>query len=251
MIKNLLNSINKQFLRGIKPFTNWYFNKKIESFRRISIVKDVPSLDEIIIDNRQQFNSDIDKIKHIALRILSCIDYLGDKIGFQYFLAYGTLIGAVRHQGFIPWDDDLDIMMTYKDFEVLFNNSHLLPPSLILFRMDKDFWKLMDRYSIISMDGKRGIAVDIFLVSDKKKNQLSFRNVHTRKVESFHHEVVFPLKKQVFEKNFNLPIPNNSSAILERIYGDFMKLPPKEERVFPHLRDDIIINDFGELVNYK
>ncbi len=52
------------------------------------------------------------------LGILKKIIDICDKVGVNYYLAYGSLIGAVRHGGFIPWDDDLDIVMLRPDYEV-------------------------------------------------------------------------------------------------------------------------------------
>ncbi len=52
-----------------------------------------------------------------GLRLLLEIDRLSESYGFNYFLDSGTLIGAVRHRGFIPWDDDVDIAMKRADFE--------------------------------------------------------------------------------------------------------------------------------------
>lgn len=52
-----------------------------------------------------------------TLKILKAIDVMCQREGLSYWLAYGTLIGAVRHQGFIPWDDDLDIYMPRPDYE--------------------------------------------------------------------------------------------------------------------------------------
>lgn len=44
-----------------------------------------------------------------ALNILKKLDGICREQGLRYFLFYGTLIGAIRHKGFIPWDDDLDV----------------------------------------------------------------------------------------------------------------------------------------------
>lgn len=52
-----------------------------------------------------------------SLKILKAIDAVCRREGIRYWLAYGTLIGVVRHQGFIPWDDDLDIYMPRPDYE--------------------------------------------------------------------------------------------------------------------------------------
>lgn len=46
-----------------------------------------------------------------ALSILKKLDGICREQGLRYFLFYGTLIGAIRHKGFIPWDDDLDVAM--------------------------------------------------------------------------------------------------------------------------------------------
>lgn len=53
--------------------------------------------------------------KEIQLKMLDEIDEFCRINGIRYSLAFGTLLGAIRHQGFIPWDDDVDIMMPYPD----------------------------------------------------------------------------------------------------------------------------------------
>ena len=60
----------------------------------------------------------IQEIHEGTLGILKKIIDICDKVGVNYYLAYGSLIGAVRHGGFIPWDDDLDIVMLRPDYEV-------------------------------------------------------------------------------------------------------------------------------------
>lgn len=59
----------------------------------------------------------IDEKKKISVQILDVIHSFCKENGIQYFLSYGSLLGAVRHEGFIPWDDDIDICMPRPDYE--------------------------------------------------------------------------------------------------------------------------------------
>ena len=58
-----------------------------------------------------------DEIKKIALDILIDVDRFCIENNITYFLACGTLLGAIKYKGFIPWDDDIDIMMPRPDYE--------------------------------------------------------------------------------------------------------------------------------------
>ena len=59
------------------------------------------------------------EIKEIQLGILDYVDEICKKNNISYFLSYGTMLGAVRHKGMIPWDDDIDISLYRKDYERL------------------------------------------------------------------------------------------------------------------------------------
>ena len=57
-----------------------------------------------------------DELKKLELAVLCYIREKCRENGLRYYMMYGTLIGAVRHKGFIPWDDDVDIAMFREDF---------------------------------------------------------------------------------------------------------------------------------------
>ena len=64
----------------------------------------------------------VDELKAKQLEILHELDRVCNTAGIQYYLAYGSLLGAVRHKGFIPWDDDIDVVMTYPEMQKLLAN---------------------------------------------------------------------------------------------------------------------------------
>lgn len=90
------------------------------------------------------------------LQILEDIDRACKTAGLEYFAEWGTLLGAVRHAGFIPWDDDIDICMKRKDYEYLIKNADKLFPdnySVVSFRSNSDFKQMLCR--VVSSDHYR------------------------------------------------------------------------------------------------
>ena len=61
--------------------------------------------------------TDIHELRQIQMDILDDVHRFCEANGLRYFLSSGTLIGAVRHKGYIPWDDDIDIYMPRQDYE--------------------------------------------------------------------------------------------------------------------------------------
>ena len=61
----------------------------------------------------------LEEMKAVELEIMDEIDAICRQHGLTYFLGYGSVLGAVRHGGFIPWDDDMDVIMPRDDYEQL------------------------------------------------------------------------------------------------------------------------------------
>jgi len=114
--------------------------------------------------------------KHL-LMLFKEIDQICKKHNIIYYMAGGTLLGAVRHKGFIPWDDDMDLLMTrsnwYKFVEV---SKDELPEGRVLEcpELDRDYPNMFSRYTDINSsaihknqvlgDGVCGYVVDILLL---------------------------------------------------------------------------------------
>ena len=78
---------------------------------------------------------DREELRIVQLSLLKDFDSLCSRHGLRYYLAYGTLLGAIRHKGFIPWDDDIDVMMPRESYEQL---KSILPPAGCYFIFPKE-----------------------------------------------------------------------------------------------------------------
>ena len=119
---------------------------------------------------------DFADIKQLALNILKDVAEFCDHHDIKYALAYGTMLGAVRHEGFIPWDDDIDIMMPREDYNrfiQLYNDSNsrykvfsIETDNTYTYTMAKVFDQdtLMIDNTLWRNFDKAGVFVDIFPV---------------------------------------------------------------------------------------
>lgn len=116
----------------------------------------------------------VKEMQDAQLRILKEIDRVCEENGLEYCLAFGTEIGAIRHQGFIPWDDDIDIFMPVADAEKLEKLQDRFPANLFVQsrRTDPEFGLMISRVrdsnttlivgTEADWDINHGVFVDIY-----------------------------------------------------------------------------------------
>ena len=122
------------------------------------------------------------KLHEVEVEILDEFVRICKKQKLQYFLYYGTLLGAVRHNGFIPWDDDLDVAMPREDYEKFIKMAkEELNDNFYIDNKDTNdeyylnFTKLRKKNTIfeqdfqVNYDGPKGIWIDIFPIDESKK----------------------------------------------------------------------------------
>jgi lipopolysaccharide cholinephosphotransferase len=222
------------------------------------------------------------------LRILKIFDYLCAKHNIEYFLTGGTLLGSIRHKGFIPWDDDIDVGMTRINYEKFLKlAAPELPVDIFLQNQHTDHFypkssgvdaRLRDKYSnynpTINDNSHQGMQVDIFVydrsfppnnlfIAMFNKGLKYFLNSNHRRAQLLKwisKWVPLPMvycsnfmiglgsiKKGTYVKPKELStlirtkfedmealIPSSYDSYLRRQYGEYMKLPPLENRISHH-----------------
>lgn len=126
---------------------------------------------------RNYTDEEIEKLHKLQLDMIKQLDEIFERHGIKYFAIAGTALGAIRHQGYIPWDDDIDIAMLREDYEKLLKvYKEEFGDKYTLFGPDSE---IEDKYynfvPIVALNGTRlivplskdyydtGIFIDIFI----------------------------------------------------------------------------------------
>jgi lipopolysaccharide cholinephosphotransferase len=174
------------------------------------------------------------------LDILKEVDKICTKHGVEYWLDSGTLLGAVRHRGFIPWDDDLDIGMKIEDYEKFYKvakdelNSELslqsrneesnFPYDFIKIRSNRG--KIVEKHEVGKVvDYNQGIFIDIFpLIAIKPTlfhRYLYKFNILMIKLFSYKYLNILPISRFFVSLSYKFHIGwQNKNAIV--VYGGNM-----------------------------
>lgn len=248
----------------------------------------------------------IEEIHKIELNMLKQFKLFCSENKLTFFVDSGTLLGAVRHGGFIPWDDDVDLTMPRKDYEKLKKLSHKIEDSnynaLFLENCNNYYYpyiKLSAKDTKVVEDNKQtikelGVFIDIFPI-DVLPESITKRNLYFKKISLLKKLFLVSIQKKslsnnllkkvvvqvinkipsrfissifdceasrysseksifctealgstsnrclkysLFEKKIFLPFEGESFPApigyieyLEKLYGDYMRLPPKDQRI--------------------
>ena len=256
--------------------------------------------------------NEIIEYKKKTKEILKSFIKVCNQLNLRYFAGYGTLLGVVRHGGFIPWDDDIDVIMPRKDYEIFLKEGvKHLPKNLFLQNKESEkgyilnFSKLRDVNTTLvekeyeKYDMKHGIFIDIFPLDGYKKGVNKYFDLRVKKlafeqpsgikgafkkVTNISQSIILkvgpvigtyvdlertikkmdeqakkipfdeaeeicdyagsfyitPTPKSVFKygkkmkfEDIEISVPYDCDTYLKLLYGDYMKLPPENERK-PH-----------------
>lgn len=133
----------------------------------------------------------IKDVQNKILEVMKFIDNLCRDNGIIYFIMGGTALGAIRHGGFIPWDDDLDIFMTFSEYEKFRKVFYQLPSSNFIIQEWKSIPEYLE-YAKVRMNGTtliehnfrnrknmhHGIYVDIMILHKVPSNYIIQRKVY-------------------------------------------------------------------------
>ncbi len=209
----------------------------------------------------------VKKLQQAQKKILLELDRVCKKLNLTYCLAFGSTLGAVRHKGFIPWDDDIDVYMLIDDLEKLQKNSNLfqdryflqshesdLEYGLMITRLRDSNTTLIEKTEV-NRNINHGIFIDIYPLFNSPREGIGAKKLLLysmiyrlmlygvapqnrgifMKLGSLFLLKVVPRKarKRIIKKSYKKMKSMNETGYLTSLYGDEANIRYKKSWIFP------------------
>lgn len=177
--------------------------------------------------------NDLRKLHSLQLYLADELKRICDKYGLRYFMIAGTLLGAVRHQGFIPWDDDMDFGMPREDYDRFLQICKSELDNTTFYLQTDEEHDYFFNFSKLSLTGTKiyplvlqdsainyyGIYIDIFPVD----------NIPQNKIKAFYQRNMFRLVKVLAKSKTAYRIQNRKKILGYRLASLFGRLFSEEK----------------------
>lgn len=205
---------------------------------------------------------DFRKMQLLQLDMIKELDRVCRKHNIRYVLTCGSLLGAIRHKGYIPWDDDADIGMLRREYEKFRKVAHELNPEICYFQDHKNDPEYLWEYGKLRrvgtsyvragqehLKGKTGVFIDIFPMDDVP------RTIIGQILQDFYcfclRKILWSRVGKLNEKGFLKIWYNIISHIpVEWVYRRVDKMTAKSRNKSPNRVRILLFTSFGKL-NYK
>ena len=186
----------------------------------------------------------MNKLKEVELEILRHFIHACDALGLRYYVIGGTLLGAIRHKGFIPWDDDIDLGMPREDYDIFVKKGQAFFPEHIFVQSHHSEKEYLNNFlkirnsntTFIETNTKdrninHGVFIDIFPLDTytddpKQVKAFSWRNrLYMERLREELYRETIPFKSRCFE------------FVLKRVYPSTYDVLEKREALFRSIPD--------------
>lgn len=175
--------------------------------------------------------TDIRRVQNILLRAGKCAADILERHNIPYMIAYGTLLGAVRHKGFIPWDDDFDLMLFSDSYKQAMNFLRAELPDDLFLEDEKSeplffhAWSHIKdlhtnaEYSLYHQDNlysHKGVSIDLYMTRKVKmcdvnsyRNDENYAYIQRRRQKGLITPEEFSLRMRKLQENHEISLHEN------------------------------------------
>ena len=182
-------------------------------------------------------HEELRKMQNIQYEMLRAVDEVCERHHIQYYLMFGTLLGAVRHQGSIPWDNDIDIAMTRQELKKFLSVANELKEPLFL----KDICYASIDYAGLTrviwpnVEGYGNVHIDIFIFDYARKRNEKIQKIIGAYCSLLHMAKLSESEKSILETHFaenNLKkMVVKFSRVVEKVLGGSSAIEKKIYRL--------------------